>query len=464
MDDTAARAAGEHRQMRRRTCVRDPETAFELAVEAHYYLYPLVLMDVTRRQATSVASADQVVGRAPPNQFAHFRRFAPAGYRDVVRPSFDTLYSFAWLDVTEGPLVVSVPDAGDHYYMLPMYDMWSDVFAAPGTRTSGNWPGEYVVVAGHWAGKLPESARRLDAPTPYVWIIGRTQCDGEADYPYVNAFQDRLSITPLRWTVDRPRRRSRLRAVEPPVDPVTPPPEQVDALSPLQFFAYAAELLKLHPPHPTDHAVLQRLERLGLVPGASLDVAALPRAVVECLRAAVSESRLMLHQRAMQVGWSRNGWLMNTETMGAWGTDYLKRATVDRIGLSATLPEDILYPTAFVDDKGRLLRGCNRYALRFESDELPPARAFWSLTAYDEDGYVRRNRAEKYVVRDRDQLKCGPDGSLELAVQSLPPLNRPLANWLPCPDDLFSLCLRLYWAEPEALDRAWAPPPVRRLD
>src|SRR4051812_25912936 len=159
--------------MRRRTCVRDVDTAFELAVEAHYYLYPLVLMDVTRRQATNVATADEVLGRAPANRFAHVRRFAPAGCRDVARPSLDTLYSFAWLDVRDGPVLVSVADAGDHYYVLPMHDMWSDVFASPGTRTSGNWPGEYAIVPAGWEGRLPAGARRIEAPTPYVWIIGR---------------------------------------------------------------------------------------------------------------------------------------------------------------------------------------------------------------------------------------------------------------------------------------------------
>ena len=233
---------------------------------------------------------------------------------------------------------------------------------------------------------------------------------------------------------------------------------------PLEYFAYAAELLKLHPPHPTDHVVLQRLERLGFVPGESLDVAALPRAVVKCLKSAVSESRLMLHQRSMQLGWIRNGWLMNTETMGAFGTDYLKRATVDRIGLSATLPEDILYPTAFVDAQGRVLRGGNRYLIRFEAHELPPARAFWSLIAYDEDGYIRPNRAEKYAIRGHHDLEFGRDGSLELVVQGRRPQGRPEMNWLPCPDDVFNLCLRLYWPEPEALNNTWAPPPVQRLD
>jgi hypothetical protein len=450
--------------MRRRTLVRDRQTAFEIAVEGHYYLYPLVLMDVTRRQATGVGTANELFARAPVNEFAHIRRFVPPGFRDVVRPNFDTLYSFAWLDVSEEPVIVSIGDAGDHYYTLPMYDMWSDVFAAPGTRTSGNWPGEYAVVPYGWQGTLPEATRRLDAPTPYVWIIGRMQCDGEIDYPSVHRFQDRLGLSPLSSYGREPRQRSRPLPDVCAVDPGTPPPEQVEQMDPLEFFSYAAELLKVHPPHATDHAVLQRLERLGLVAGESLDLEAMPRSVVDCLSAAVAESRLMLYERSRQLGWSRNGWWMNTETMGAWGTDYLKRAAVDRIGLSATLPEDILYPTTFTDDCDRPLHGGSRYAMRFEPHELPPVRASWSLMAYDDDGYLVPNEAGRYAIRARDRLELGRGGSLELTIQADEPAGRPAANWLPCPREGFSLSLRLYWPRREALDRSWSPPPVRRLD
>jgi hypothetical protein len=210
--------------------------------------------------------------------------------------------------------------------------------------------------------------------------------------------------------------------------------------------------------------VLQRMERLGIVVGERLDPAKMPRAALESLRSAFAESKLNLFRRSKELGWTRNGWLMNTETMGAWGSDYLKRATVDRIGLSAASPEDIIYPTAFVDDHGRPLHGSARYAMRFERHELPPAQAFWSLTVYDDDGYVPPNEFGKYLLRDRDPLEFAADGSLQVVIQRRPPEGLPRANWLPCPYETFNLCLRLYWPAPEALDRTWAPPPVRCLD
>jgi hypothetical protein len=153
-------------------------------------------MDLTRRQLTNI-EAGKMVGRGPMNTFTHIRAYPTAEFRELVRPNFDTLYSIAWLDLTKEPMVVSVPDTAGRYYMLPMVDMWTDVFAVPGKRTSGTKPGNVAVVPPGWQGLLPAGVDKIQEPTPYVWIIGRTQTNGTKDYEAVHKVQDGYTIAPL---------------------------------------------------------------------------------------------------------------------------------------------------------------------------------------------------------------------------------------------------------------------------
>src|SRR6478752_6327315 len=181
------------------------EEAHAIGVDAYLYFYSLVTMDVTRKQLTNQEPTPGGIG-GPMNSFANVGAFPSADMKVVVRPNFDTLYSSGWLDLTKEPMVVSVPDTGGRYYLLPMLDMWTDVFASPGWRTTGTQAGEYLIAPATWRPdlrerfdefRLPAGTQRIDAPTPIVWIIGRTKTDGPADYDAVHKIQAGYKITPL---------------------------------------------------------------------------------------------------------------------------------------------------------------------------------------------------------------------------------------------------------------------------
>jgi hypothetical protein len=436
------------------------QDAYEIGVEAYTYLYPLVLMDTTRRQAVNV-EAGKVVGRGPINVFTHVRTFPPAQFRDVVRPNFDTLYSAAWLDLRKEPMVVAVPDTQDRYYLLPMLDMWTDVFASPGKRTTGTGAGRFALVPPGWQGTLPEGIQRIHAPTPYVWIIGRTQTNGTQDYEAVHQVQDGFTITPLSQLGKTLQPVA--ATIDPTVDMKTPPMTQVDTMAADHYFAYAAELLKVNPPHFTDQPIVARMRRIGIEPGKSFDLAKADPAVKRALERAAPDALKAMQAKIPTLARVVNGWQMNTDTTGVYGNYYLKRAIVALVGLGANVPEDAVYPLNIGDADGKALTGANKYVLHFTKGELPPAKAFWSVTLYDKDGFPSPNDINRNAIGDRDALKFNADGSLDLYFQHGSPGAEKESNWLPAPADAFNLTMRVYYPQGQVLDGSWAPPAVKRL-
>src|SRR5258708_18217805 len=213
-------------------------------------------MDIRRKQLTN---SDRGCGRGPMNGFSNVPAYPPASDKTVVRTNYDTLYSIAYLDLLKEPVVVSVPDTNGRYSLLPMLDMWTDVFASPGWRTTGTQAGHFLVTPPGWRPdlrdrfieefKLPKDVQRINAPTPYVWTIGRTKTDGPPDYDAVHKIQAGYKVTPLSDWGKTPKPVE--VKIDPGVDMKTPPKIQVDTMAAAQYFAYAAELLKLHPPHHT---------------------------------------------------------------------------------------------------------------------------------------------------------------------------------------------------------------------
>src|ERR1022692_1015105 len=203
------------------------EAARAIAVDAYLYFYPLISVDITRKQSTNI-EAGKEFGKGPMNMFVNVPAFPPADLKVVVRINFDTLYSIAWLDLTKEPQVVSVPDTDGRFYLLPMLDMWTDVFASPGWRTTGTKAANFLVTPPGWSGAVPEEFTRINAPTPYVWIIGRTKTDGPADYDAVHKIQAGYKVTPLSGWGKAPEPVT--VTIDPSVDMKTPPKVQVDTM------------------------------------------------------------------------------------------------------------------------------------------------------------------------------------------------------------------------------------------
>ena len=214
-------------------------------------------------------------------QFFDARTYPNASFRDVTAPNADTLYSTAWLDLSKSAYVLSLPDQGHRYYLMPMLSGWTDVFTVPGKRTTGDDAQKYVITGPKWTGDLPQGSRR-SVPDRLVWILGRTYCTGTAeDYKATHAVQDHYSLVPLSAygkTSVPPK-----GTVDPNVDMKTPVRQQVNRMNAAEYFKLLASLMKNNPPAAEDAPIVARMAKIGVVPVKDFDIGQLDPIVAKGL-------------------------------------------------------------------------------------------------------------------------------------------------------------------------------------
>jgi len=424
--------------------------AHELGTETYIFGFPLVLMDVTRQVFES---------KSPINQLVHTRSFPDETFTAVVSPNADTLYSSGFLDLSKEPLVLALPDVGDRYYLMQLLDAWTNVFATLGTRTTGNRKQNFVITGPGWKGKLPDETPVIQSPTNLVWIIGRTQTNGTADYSAVHAIQDQYRLFPLH-ALGYPYPFEKCVLVDPKIDTKTPPLEQVAAMDPVTFLNRLCALMRNNPPSDADAQIMRGLISAGIVPGKSLKFANLNRFVARGIESGCrSGFQRIAKETKTEHGRVVNGWEFS-ENLGRYGTRYLWRASVAMFGLGANLQEDAVYGRATIDGNSRRLSGANRYVVHFPNGQLPPVNAFWSLTMYDDRQFFVANPIHRFAIGDRDHLKFNSDGSLTLYIQHDRPEPDVESNWLPAPAGNFNIIMRLYWPKKEIIEGSWAPPGI----
>jgi hypothetical protein len=443
-------------------CSADPVEidAMEIAVEAYAYAYPLLVMDATRRLATNLAAADcEAGGGAPINQFTHLRKLPDAYAVDVFRPNVDTLYSALWFEVSNEPLIVDIPDADRRFYALSLIDHHSDVFASPGPRTTGARRQLFGIVGPNWTEALPPGIRTYRSPTAVGWMLGLTEVNGARDLASVARFQASFSATP--WSAW-----GKLYSPEPNVPgslPSCDPIESVARMNPGEFFARFCELTRLNPPHAQDYPLIDRMNRIGLVPGERFQLHTLTTE----LRAAFERAPIVA-QRAFKAAYERsiqvcNHWRGVSRPFGVYGTDYFVRAGAAFSVLGGHANEDAVCFSVSRDATGVPLDSSKRYTLTFGPHSLPPARAFWSLSLYNDGGQFVMNVLDRCALGSRDRLVTDKEGATTIYIQRESPGFEREPNWLPAPrSGGFSVTLRMYWPKPSVLSGRWLPPAIRR--
>jgi hypothetical protein len=396
------------------------------------------------------------------NQFAHYREFPDAKHNAIVGMNVDTLYSLANLDLTAEPIVLSIPEMGDRFWLMQIIDAWNDVPGAPGARTVGGKGGNFALVGPNWKGELPSGVTEIRSSTSLTMVGGRTYASGKSDYAAVHNLQDQYRLTPLsKWGTDyTPPVTVPVKAN---VDVKTPTPDQVFALPAEGFFGRLNALLVDNPPRADDAPVMARIAKLGIAPGANFKTESFTDDVRKAIEEGVLAGQEEIKDWHSKMGEKVNGWQLARD-LGRYGTKYPYRAAWTYYGVGGNLIEDAFYPTTQTDSEGNPLTGDKKYQLHFSKEQIPPVDAFWSLTMYSSDSFLVDNPINRYSLGGRDKMKYGKDGSLTIYIQHESPGSANEANWLPAPAGAAFLALRLYRPKPEVANGTWNPPAVKKVD
>lgn len=437
------------------------EYAYPLGVQAYVYAYPLTYLSQLLYDWTNVPDSSFY---ASLNHFHHKKVLANhINYTSGGSPNQDTLYSWGWLDLRQGPVILSHPDMGDRYFTFEIGDMFSDNFAYVGKRTTGSAAGGYAIVPPGWSGKLPSDIKgSLQSPTRFALVFGRTLVKGEADVLAVNKLQDQYHMIPLAlWGQLNPQVPEG-RDVFKPYD---------GANDPLADWRTINRAWSENPlPKDRDPDLVRLFREIGIGPDFSPEsIDKLPEPTKRGLARAIATARPMIDQMLATGGFRSkvvNGWNYPPKTFGRAGLagDFVTRAAVQCLGgIISNDPEEAVYLNTFNDVGGQLLGGGRHYTVRFKANDLPPVNEFFSMTLYGSDKNFVANDIKRYSVGDRTAgLVKGGDGTITIYIQPDAPSGASeRANWLPAPaKDNFYLVLRTYVPKQPILDQAWAPPAV----
>jgi hypothetical protein len=396
---------------------------------------------------------------APLNAFNVYPGLAtPASAIDFT-PNNDTVYGLAWLDLSQGPVLITIPEVPNRYWTVQATDWALNSFAYIGKRLQSA-AGTYAYVPPGWQGELPEGVVRFESPTNGVFLQARTvvQPEVESDIAPVVAQLKTYRLQPLNADAQYP-----LVAAGTPV----PNPKLNNPVwNSLDFYALLNRAWAFGGVREQDKEVVAQFAKLGIGPGLEFKPETLSAAQRRGLQRAVetAKERVMLHSQ--ENGEMRNGWRFATN-IGAYGADRLRASAVGMMGYGGNIAEEAVYMPTFLDGQSQPLHSDRNYRIHFAADNLPPVNDFWSVTLYSRpENQLKDNPISRYAIGDRTpSLKRNPDGSIDIYVQQEQPAGDKATNWLPSGESgPIWMLMRMYGPKQSVLDGGFVPPPVERLD
>lgn len=403
------------------------------------YLYGFTPFEMARLGA-------EAAQRGAYNRIGYRQTLADDTSRNITTPNNDTLYASAWLDLTNGPVALTIPPRERRYFSVALMDVFSDNAHVLSVRSSASTTGRYLVAGPNWRGSTPRDSALLRMPSAHGWLLGRVLVDGQSDLTSAVGVLRQIALS----DVGAPR-------------PLEVAPR--DAADPENFLNVVNEVLGRCDPGSANVRRARRFRSIGVQPGARGAFAALSPPVQNAWRSIASSVLTELRGDTGVSGQLRAGWIYPPNSVGDFGRDDHLRAAIALGGIGALPPQEAVYFTAVADSDGGPLHGASTYRWTLPASGVP-VDAFWSLTMYEMDASGRlffvANPINRFSIGDRTPgLSFSDSGSLDILISHAP--TSQTANWLPAPAGPFRLMLRAYLPRPALHNGRWPVPALQRL-
>jgi hypothetical protein len=434
-----------------------------IAEEGFVYGLPIVMNYAVMYEYSVDKNSGQY--KAPFNQIKNEARVFTYKDTAVVTPNSDTPYSMLWLDLRAEPMVLSVPAVEkSRYYSVMLCDGNTFNYGYIGSRATGSEPGNYMIVGPDWKGATPAGIKKVfHSTTQFSLAVYRTQLFNPPDMPNVVKVQSGYKAQPLSAFLKQPA---------PPAAPAINFPKINSELVKTNFFDYLDFSLQFAPAGPEEIAIREKLARLGIGAGKKFDFNSLSPEQKAAVVEGVKAGEAAVEDGVKHIGTKINGWHISSITgdRAFFNGNWLKRAEAAKAGIYGNDAVEAMYPLAIALADGEPLDGSkHNYTLTFAAGQYPPVNAFWSVTMYDgKTQFLIKNPIKRYLINSPmlPNMKKNADGSLTLYIQKDSPGKEKESNWLPAPNDLIYLVMRLYWpkTEPPSIlppgEGTWKPPGI----
>jgi hypothetical protein len=386
--------------------------------------------------------------------------------RDIARPNNDTLYIGCMLDLRKDPVILEMP-AFDSNYVSLMVTAYDHYVNNPMTTRLGDFrkPEKMLFYTARTEGYKGEPVKGVDrifeASGDFISAVFRVMPHSNDPDRYKRIVKQMRSVKPITLSEYRGGKAK-------PIDDVKfPPVGKTDAdvfgNNLLEVMQFVFNHTTFNPNNEIDQGVLAAYKPLGIEPGKQYDPATAKQIDGKRFRAVaeqVAAKNLALMGQPEAFARLKPYWF---EPKGKTNLDaLLATSVIGPIGLTAVEAE---YPPIQTAD-GKKFNAMHDYVIRMTKDQLPPAKAFWSVTLYDlKNGFFIPNDRKKYSVGDNAGMKLNKDGGIAIYIAAKKPDGVPDENWLPInrKDEDLSVNLRIYVPDVQKM-KTWKAPKAKMLD